>query len=153
MAPLLQLLWRLGVDTLMSCQGDGDGQVWIQFPNSFAAERFLCLVANYVGASPPSRVTDPTYLRMTDPRVPDAWEYDVFPVDPTDAPNGHGGTECPEPAEFLVAVSVRFPRTDRPHVFDALSRAEADGGRFGGNCEVARDVETSFVARAAQAAR
>ena len=41
--PLVELLWALEFDTLLSCQ-DQDGRVWVEFPGP-SAEQFLDLVS------------------------------------------------------------------------------------------------------------
>src|SRR5688500_168585 len=42
-APLVLACWQKGIDTVMSCQDDRPGVVWVMFPSSDDAKRFLDL--------------------------------------------------------------------------------------------------------------
>jgi hypothetical protein len=44
-APLIQRLWDLELTTVMSCQCDSGGHVWIMFGSADDAAKFLTLIA------------------------------------------------------------------------------------------------------------
>jgi hypothetical protein len=126
-APLIQLLWDLDLDTTNSCQ-DNNGRVWVEFATPYDAEEFLNRIAVYEDG------LDTLYNRIRGAWVPidddtwyesNAWRYDVTPADlsvreePTDQDDLH---EFPEgPSEFTFRVSVRFPHADLPAVMQRLA--------------------------------
>ncbi len=60
-APLIQEIWRAGIETFMSCQQDFHGWIWIQFADVKNAVAFLNVVAPYEEAT---EGPDTLYSRM-----------------------------------------------------------------------------------------
>lgn len=128
-APLIREMWRAGIRTLMSCQEDAFGLVWLNFDCPSEATKFMNLVAEY------EEEPDSLYQRMLGhyAEVANTWEYDVLPEDFNliEEPDKSTGTLVErhegEP-EFEFHVSLRFPPSDVPLVLDRLvSRRKAAG--------------------------
>ena len=125
-APLLQLLWLAGVNTIMSCQdtsghdvSERTGWVWIEFDTVKSLNRFLNIVVagladTDTGRELRSRMTDNTPLRNSN-----NWTHWVAVID----------LSIEEPACYdtpiLVSINTRFPRSDYPAV---LAAVEATAG-------------------------
>lgn len=45
-APLVREVWKAGIETNMSCQEDGFGLVWLEFPGEKELLSFLAIVVN-----------------------------------------------------------------------------------------------------------
>src|SRR5215469_241505 len=136
LAPLIQALWKAGIDTLLSCQENRPGVAWICFPTARDAKNFLDAVAVYpdrkdlrtvggrlyVGDVP---FWETLYGRITGCGTDGDWQYDVnvdnWGVD-EDLVNGEVVQTCIGPADFEFSVSVRFPRTDLPLILDRLQQ-------------------------------
>lgn len=131
-APLIRALWQSEIETNMSCQCDGWGRVWIQFPTQADTVAFL----DAVGHFEPGR--NSLYTRMGQEwraDDPDSeWVYDLHPLDwayrsdlaKTPDSMAHEG----EP-NFDFTYSVRFPPTDLQTV-TARMLAYAQRYRSGG---------------------
>jgi hypothetical protein len=115
-APLIRLLWQAGIETTMSCQQDGFGYVWVEFPAADDLVDFL----DAEGKHEPD--PDSLYNRMNQVwRTSDPgrdWLFDVWPFDLALGWEGDGEvTEHHEGAcAFCLASSVRFPPDDLPVV-------------------------------------
>ncbi|HEY1600287.1 MAG TPA: hypothetical protein VGG64_11835 [Pirellulales bacterium] len=117
-APLIREIWRAGIETVMSCQEDGWGRIWIEFGDVQAGQRFLNMVAQYESG------VGNLYHRMH-PRWSsddDSWWYEVhvndfaLQEDPFDEKSvGYEG-----PSDFYFAFCVRFPPADLPEVIRRL---------------------------------
>src|SRR5262249_19515962 len=70
-APLIMTIWRCGIRTMMSCQEGAYGYVWLCFPNTWEASKFMNIIAVY--APEP----DSFYQRMLNlfDGVPHPWKY------------------------------------------------------------------------------
>jgi hypothetical protein len=124
-APLIHAIWLAGIETVMSCQGNGRGPVWIAFPDEANLVAFLNCVAEYEGG------VDTLYNRMnprwTGKTSLKPWEYEIYPVDAAfyeedsdddgDSPERHL-----DPPDFFFFYSVRFPRGDLPVVLERMKR-------------------------------
>jgi hypothetical protein len=118
-APLIREMWIAGIRTSLSCQQNTLGRIWIDFPDVFELIRFLNIIARY---------GDGLYWRMKagrcdDTKPPPDWEYTVTLDD--DALVEDIVNDCIEesyqpPADFAVAISVRFPPQDLPTVLERL---------------------------------
>jgi transcriptional regulator with XRE-family HTH domain len=125
-APLIEAIWRAGIETVMSCQQNTRGCVWLCFPHACEAEKFLNLVARYEDGE------DELYWRINpewDNRGPlPRWEYSVNIEDL--ALVNVGDEDVIEyaydpPPAFLFSVSVRFPPQDLPVVLQRLREHSA----------------------------
>ena len=105
--PLVERLWALDFDTLLSCQ-DQDGRVWVEFPGP-SAEQFLDLVArsdselraNVLGLVPIDTDDFEAHKREH------AWQFLTVALRGDDR-------------GVWLSVGVRFPRSDLPAVMAAL---------------------------------
>jgi hypothetical protein len=125
-APLIKELWRAGVDTVMSCQDNTAGRVWIQFFSSQSLERFLNIVGEYEEGE--GSLYDRIQSADDCTTRPDrgGWWYSLCPSDVAcDEEDDHdeeaGADEWLEP-QFAACLSVRFPRADLPTVLQRLKQ-------------------------------
>lgn len=128
-APLVRALWKSGVETTMSCQCDGWGYVWIEFPTQGDVVSFL----NAVGRFEPGR--NSMYARMGQwwrSDDPDRdWVYEVHPSDwaydicAAEDPNSEAHAGEPD---FDFTFSVRLPQCDLGTV---TKRMKAHARRLG----------------------
>lgn len=128
LAPLIEALWRLGIETLTCCQDAGEsnadwvetlphmdayvqarkGWAFIDFPIDDGL-RFLTAVAQ---AGP----RDAFYVRMTHWAAPDAWEVKVKPMDVA-------MFDHTELSDFeLRLLQVCFPVYDLPEILERVTR-------------------------------
>ncbi len=122
-APLLLALWRLGIDTLASCQKDGTGSIWVQFATARDAERFLSLVASIRDENGPE-AADGLYRRVS--AGVGGWSYEVESWDDSLSwDESRRRIDCAGPPEIALAVSVRFPIGD---YFRVLQLTRQGGG-------------------------
>ena len=111
-APLIQLLWETGIETVMSCQGEENGYVWLQFPTSHDCVCFLNAVGKF------EHGIDCLYNRMNQwcrtSLYSLDWEYDVdvidhaLELDAVEADSAQHEGQC----DFVLSFNVRFPRQD-----------------------------------------
>jgi hypothetical protein len=137
LAPLILALWKADIDTWNSCQENRPGIVWIQFPTTDDARRFLNRVAEYPPDSDRDRANDrpgegdgpfpeALYDRVVGCGSDEDWEYDTLldneavEVEVVDDERIERRTG---PADFYFSVSVRFPRTDLPVVLRRVEDA------------------------------
>jgi hypothetical protein len=124
-APLILELWKAGLETVLSCEDNPLGWVWIEFFHASDAEVFLDIVARF------EHGVDTLYNRIRGAwrpehgRIAGMWEYDVNPwdlaVDETEE-DGEIEETCCGPSEFVFNLSVRFPRPDLPVVLTRMRR-------------------------------
>lgn len=125
-APLIKNLSELGFRTLNSCEDNvPEGWVWIEFVNSYHAEKFLDIVAEY------SEDRNSLYNRIRQEWDSDDdslfWKYSVLPMD-------HGvdvvleNDEITETftgkSDFVFKFSIRFPQSDLEQVMNRLSKVK-----------------------------
>lgn len=111
MAPLIFAAWRLGLFTAASCQGDGEGEAWLNFENGFDLTEFLAAAVPYddnENTEDDDEEADEGALYSLWDRVthcdhegdnPGAWEY-LTHVHPDDE------------GDFHLIVTAYFPRQD-----------------------------------------
>jgi hypothetical protein len=119
-APLIEELWKAGIETTNSCQENQPGITWIAFATAADAVEFLNIVAEY------EEELDILYNRMchdwdreSAPLSAPYWEYEVHPVDlalcrvldPVEEAIDEWHTGCPD---FGFTLSIRFPLCDLP---------------------------------------
>lgn len=125
-APLILEMWKAGVYTYQSCQGNPEGWVWIQFADQCDLEKFLSLVGRHAAAD------DHMHRRMrfdyNSPTTlsPGQWCYRLIVEDLSidfeeseDEPGfvveiGNG------PSKFALLFCLHFPSTDLPVVLTRL---------------------------------
>jgi hypothetical protein len=114
-APLILACWRADIATSNSCQENQPGIAWIEFPTALDAEHFTTTVV---------RDIDDLYWRAfpnDDGEV--HWEWAAVPGDLGEELNEvTHEIERIGPPDILIAVSVRFPRSDIPLLTEKLSR-------------------------------
>lgn len=132
-APLILELWKAGIDTMMSCQ-DNDGRLWIEFPDTADAARFLDVVADY------DEDVESIYNRATGEWEPDdweafraerAWHYSTSPIDYGVDQIAFGDDQAFADLghrDFGFTLSVRFPLSDYPTVAARLEAWNAASG-------------------------
>jgi hypothetical protein len=107
-APLVQRLWDMELTTVMSCQGDSGGHVWIMFQSADDAAKFLSLITHggdagiSVCASRPHSGEGPAALK-------DTWY--VSPYVTT-----YRNTNL-----VMILISIRFPRKHLRRVMATLA--------------------------------
>jgi hypothetical protein len=114
-APLILEIWKAGIRTANSCEDNVPrGFVWIQFPTTQDAERFLNIIGEYEDEEPaPSR-----YRRvLAEAEWPGEWRYAVgledWAVDcEVDEENWIVEKRTRDRPMFCFWVSIRFPRSD-----------------------------------------
>jgi len=132
-APLIRALWERDIETVNSCQDNGDAhQIWIEFATTSDASRFLDAVIGRLGDY------RTLYGRAmgTTMDTPDAWSYAVFPrnfgVEELIVNDEvHERRIGPNDVDF--SISIRFPRRDLDTVFRRLKRlpsVESEQDRF-----------------------
>jgi hypothetical protein len=122
-APLIEALWLRDIDTLNSCQNNGDNhQVWIEFATPFDASRFLNAVVGRLGDF------RTLYGRAmgTTMDTPDVWTYAAHPwnygiEESIIDDEVHERRIGPNEVDF--SISIRFPRRDLAPVLRRLTEA------------------------------
>jgi hypothetical protein len=125
-APLILELWKAGIDTYQSCQGNPLGWIWLPFPTSLDMERFLSLAAGEPAEGDDMHRRIPFgYGDRGFPRA-DHWQYEavVFDakVDVALGKEGEVQTVRLGPADFRVLICVHFPEADLPLLLRRLVR-------------------------------
>jgi hypothetical protein len=125
LAPLILEIWKAGITTTMSCEENRPGWAWIDFLTAEDAEHFLSSVARY-DANMYS-----LYNRIAqawDPptgAVEGCWEYTLtvndMAVSQVEIEDGVIKESCTDPSDFLISVSIRFPRSDLPMLLRNLT--------------------------------
>jgi hypothetical protein len=111
-APLILELWKAGLMTLMSCQDNPEGWVWVQFPLVLFAEAFMDLMEKESG------------IPLFDLRR--RWKYDIYPVTLPEALfDDYPEALMPNGPSLRFTVSVRFPKADLPTVLETVRRHNA----------------------------
>jgi hypothetical protein len=106
LVPLIQEVWKAGVDTEECCQEfkEGEGQAWVYFPRHNDFLRFMNIVGN------PADWQDDTslYRRMNFPYdgVPDQWEFSIHVED------RHIVERWKKHSSFYLGIGLWFPQTD-----------------------------------------
>ena len=139
LAPLIEQLWRAGIDTRQSCEAhSATGKVWISFPTATDAELFLNAVVStdqtgwaraetwsfgqYESAAQP--LPGSTAYEQGD--HPAGWEFHAWVED--------GALGTGDAAEFWIGIAVLFPRHDLDQVLERVrlwNEHDAEGDRDG----------------------
>jgi transcriptional regulator with XRE-family HTH domain len=124
-APLIREVWIAGIRTVMSCQQDVFGRVWIMFPDPENAVAFLNIVGQKFEEG-----SESLYVRMNDycsscGHIP-KWVYNVGV---SDLRRMDGIVPPDYPADFTIHVSVRFPQRDLPTVVRRLQEHNLEQGQ------------------------
>lgn len=119
-APLIEQIWRSGIETTNSCQENPTGRVWIEFLTAFDAADFLDAVVGGFSQNPNSM-----YARIRqDSEEKERWEYSVHPRDASLEQVWLSDDEMQEvptgPPEFVFSHSIRFPKSDLPLVIERM---------------------------------
>jgi hypothetical protein len=124
-APLVREIWRAGIETYMSCQEDGFGLVWLEFPGEKELLSFLGIVVDRYEEG-----RDSLYNRSVGefcPTYPNSsWEFDMRPLDYA-LHDECGDEEVWHEGEPDIAFlhSVRFPPADLPLLLRRLRKHNA----------------------------
>jgi len=114
-APLIELLWWMDIETMMSCQETDPGMAWIEFDSVDDLLRFLNLIIWY------EPEPDSLYARVNWQRFsgnePGTWEYqfNLMDVLEDDEEQTVEGTAC-----FTPTIGVYFPKSDIPELINRL---------------------------------
>jgi hypothetical protein len=124
-APLIEEIWKTGIETTNSCQENRPGIAWIGFLTALDAADFLDAVAGEY-----SDEIGSLYNRIRkewdegDGETIGWWEYDARPWDASvnqwkvsEAEIDEAPVDSPE---FVFAVSVRFPKSDMPYLIERM---------------------------------
>ena len=125
-APLIKVLWERGIETLNSCQDSGDNHwVWIEFATPLDASKFLNAAIGRFG----DHRTLYGRAMGTSMDTPDAWTYQVFPVN-YGIEESIVDDEVQErrigPNDVDFSISIRFPRRDMSTVLRHLTASPPD---------------------------
>ena len=118
-APLILEMWRAGIRTYQSCQGNPPGWIWLQFDSSSEVEQFL----NIIGL--PEADENSLHDRMIhgyDPRLrrrKRQWRDEVVADDLMDMPRMTRFDDWEGPM-FQVLIAIHFPESDLPEVLQRL---------------------------------
>jgi hypothetical protein len=126
-APLIEEVWKAGIETVGSCQESRPGINCVGFATAADAEKFLDIVTEYEENinSMYNRITD-RWWSEEEERLTPLWEYDVYPDDlgvtrtfigDNVIDDSHDGVP-----NFLFSVTIRFPRTDYPVLLRRMVR-------------------------------
>jgi hypothetical protein len=126
LAPLILALWKAGINTSYSCQGNM-GMAYIQFPTAWDAQKFLNLVAVYPAEDVPFAKT--LYGRIVGCWSRHNWQYDLRPNNESVFVDDKGNAFVADPADFEFRVGVRFPPKDIPVVLEQIRQRRARRGR------------------------
>lgn len=133
-APLLLDLWRLDLWTVLSCQDNDGGKVWIAFSDALAAERFVTIAAGDPKDEPEIESLYNRVVGAWQPEIDDeesfwkerVWRYDVNVDDFNVEFDFEAEVERRlGPPNIVLGISVRFPRGDLDEVA-ARVRAAVD---------------------------
>ena len=128
-APLILEIWKADIYTMMSCEENRRGIMWIMFPDALYAQEFLNIVAHQYEED-----NDGLYQRISNgwtkhrkDDAPGTWEYDVSIDDYSvelimDDEQNIEEERCTGPADFVIGLSVRFPKTDYPVLLEQMKK-------------------------------
>jgi hypothetical protein len=124
-APLIREMWIAGIQTVMSCQGDENGTVWIAFDDLENLAAFLNIVARYEAGAETLYNRINYQLSLDDPEL--VWEYGLIVNDGAalrceSQVERADGELHPGAADFFFTVSVRFPRCELSAVFSRMQQ-------------------------------
>ena len=115
LAPLIEQVWKAGIDTMMSCQETWDGIAWIAFDSVDDVLRFLDIVAFYEPGADTlfNRICDDLVGELSSPE----WEFRFNPMPLIDC-----SVEqiTGAPVSFHATIGVYFPQTDIPTLLNRL---------------------------------
>lgn len=128
-APLIEEIWKAGIFTLLSCEENRPGIMWIEFVSAIEAEVFLNIVARY------EEDIDSLYNRIRqawtriDGVIPGAWEYAINPFDYSVEQRILDDYSIEEsstgPSEFIFSMGIRFPKEDYPTILQRMKEHNA----------------------------
>ena len=123
-APLIEEIWKAGIFTLLSCEENRPGIMWIEFASAIEAEAFLNIVARY------EEDIDSLYNRIRqgwshiDGEIQGAWEYAINPLDYSVEQrildDDSIEESCSGPSEFIFSMGIRFPKEDYPTILQRM---------------------------------
>jgi hypothetical protein len=118
-ASLIFEMWRAGITTYQSCQGNPPGWIWLQFASSDEVQRFLNIV------SLPEGEKGPLYDRMTYGYGPSfrrkgQWRYKPVVFDLEDDAEGEFEEDDWQGPLFQMLIAIHFPESDLPEVLRRL---------------------------------
>lgn len=122
LAELLQLIWKLQIATINSCQENQPGIAWIEFQSADDASLFL----NHVALYPPDDFKETLYGRITQISEK-SWVFNCTPQnygvkwifsDDTLTEEYLGFND------FEFSVSIRFPVSDIPLIVEILKKRD-----------------------------
>jgi len=122
-APLLQAIWNLGINTCNSCQENKPGIVWIEFLAAEDAEAFLTRIIS--GLDPLNCPEADNWLYSRIIGAKEGWQYTAHPHDTReyiDEDSGIMELDASEPCGIALSVSVRFPVGDYQRLNDLIRR-------------------------------
>ena len=131
-APLIELIWNLGLRTSNSCQDNPAGMVWIEFAAEDAAE-FLNIVAGDYDDEMEGLYNRIRYAWRPESDEEEAaigwWKFSVLPHDDSVMDvwlDEDTFEEKPitKERDFHFSIGVRFPRTDLETVIQRMRKVQ-----------------------------
>jgi len=118
-APLILEMWKAGIETYQSCQGNPEGWIWLQFLDQLDLARFLNLVGHHGdGYNHLHERIEYGYGRR------DKWWYKMvvsgLSVDEIEKADGSIARVPTGPPDFDVISSLHFPSADLSIVLHRL---------------------------------
>jgi hypothetical protein len=120
-APLLQAIWNLGINTCNSCQENRPGIIWIEFLAAKDAEAFLTCVVSGLDPVNSPEADDWLYSRIIGANG--GWQYSAHPHDTREYINEERGIielNASESCEIALSISIRFPVRDYERLRDLM---------------------------------
>jgi len=115
-APLIEAIWRAGIETYMSCEKGYDGLVWLCFACPLEANRFVSAISVY------EKAPGSFYRRMIGwgrGSTEEDWRYEIR-VEDYDLTVDDDADCSHQPGGLDLQVSIRFPPADIPIVLERL---------------------------------
>jgi hypothetical protein len=131
LAPLLAALWSEGIETANSCEEEEPGVIWIEFETASDLSRFLKMVIFRLSLRDEGRGGLRDRMTQMSP-ARGFWRYttniyaDRPPIDGEGLMASDPGS--PPPAARRTTVSLRFPKTDYPRVYQLFMEARRSSG-------------------------
>jgi hypothetical protein len=136
-APVIEACWRLGIETVVSCQENRPEMMWVNFASALDASAFLEAILPKIDDSLEGLYYRAIGLRDAEDcdvfRRERVWQWSTSVQDINTSDDLDENDAFPPRRPFFwFDVSVRFPEDDYPVVLERLRRAADAGGSRGG---------------------
>lgn len=113
---LLEALWRIGIDTALSCQENRPGIMWIDFTTADDFALFLNIIAN---------ADEELYYHYIEAQE-DGWSFNVCPWNLSEYVDEEADeVKRDGPPKITFSISVRFPASQYERIYWAVNNTSA----------------------------